>query len=176
MALLDFGTSECVPQISMILEYTSINPSAIGTPGGARLYLGTAVGAASKEMILANQIAAVLTISIDSNIRYPINIIKAHKTVRIDDCPSENISQYFSECIQFIEENLSEGRNVLVHCVAGISRSPAIVIAYVINYFNWSFQRAFDFVKSKRSIVNPNAGFISQLRKLDSNGRAPRCR
>jgi len=49
---------------------------------------------------------------------------------------------------------------MLIHCLAGVSRSPAILIAYCIHRFKWSFQRAYDFVKEKRPQICPNQAFV----------------
>ena len=43
--------------------------------------------------------------------------------------------------------------NVLVHCMAGVSRSATLVIAYLMKSRNVSFNEAFAIVKSKRKLV-----------------------
>ena len=48
---------------------------------------------------------------------------------------------------------------MLVHCQQGVSRSASIVIAFLIKKFKVCYKDALDFVKKKRSIVNPNEGF-----------------
>ena len=71
---------------------------------------------------------------------------------------------------------------MLVHCNAGvsshidsiiiipgifqISRAPSVVIAYLIMYQGLAFDRAFTLVKSKRTHIKPNDGFIEQLKNL----------
>ena len=55
------------------------------------------------------------------------------------------------------------GENCLVHCKLGISRSAAVVIAYLIKYYKLSTDEAVDFVKSKRTSIKPNDGFMRQL-------------
>jgi len=52
---------------------------------------------------------------------------------------------------------------VLVHCFRGSSRSGAVVIAYVMRRRRMTFVEALRFVQSRRSIVNPNPGFVQQL-------------
>ena len=56
-----------------------------------------------------------------------------------------------------------EGGVVLVHCMYGISRSVAFVIAYLIKYKNYSVDEALKFLMKKRNKINPNKGFLEQL-------------
>ena len=71
--------------------------------------------------------------------------------------------------------NLDEARHsngkVLVHCWAGVSRSPSIVIAYLLKHSQLSVLEILKFVQSKRNIVAPNIHFMGQLEKynLDLN-------
>lgn len=80
-----------------------------------------------------------------------------------NDDPNEHLSRYFSYAILTIDEELGLGNKVLVHCFAGISRSAAIVIVYLMSKNRWPFSKAYEFVKSKRPIINPNFGFTVQL-------------
>lgn len=40
-----------------------------------------------------------------------------------------------------------------MHCFMGMSRSAAIVVAYVMRYKQWPLKKAYKYVKSKRAIV-----------------------
>ena len=51
-----------------------------------------------------------------------------HKTFKVVDNSSQNIIQYFGECLNFIKGD----EKVLVHCISGSSRSASIVIAYIM--------------------------------------------
>jgi protein-tyrosine phosphatase len=44
--------------------------------------------------------------------------------------------------------------NVLVHCLAGVSRSVTIVLAYMITKKGCRLDEAYDLVRSRRSKVN----------------------
>jgi hypothetical protein len=55
--------------------------------------------------------------------------------------------------------------NIMVHCLAGVSRSVSLVIAYFIKYRHMSYDEAYQLIKSKRKIIHPNDGFISQLKR-----------
>ena len=48
------------------------------------------------------------------------------------DAPRYDLSQHFQSTFEFIEEARAANAKVLVHCVAGASRSAAIVIAYLM--------------------------------------------
>jgi len=86
------------------------------------------------------------------------NII--HKSVEVSDFDYQNIIQYFGECLNFIKGE----EKILVHCMAGASRSATIVIAYLMWIEKMKFDDALNFVNSKRPIVDPNDGFREQLK------------
>ncbi|XP_056113080.1 dual specificity protein phosphatase 13A family protein isoform X3 [Rhinichthys klamathensis goyatoka] len=51
---------------------------------------------------------------------------------------------------------------VFVHCAVGVSRSAALVLAYLMIYCNYSLVDAILKVKERRWIF-PNRGFLKQL-------------
>lgn len=66
-----------------------------------------------------------------------------------------------------IDRVLSSGQTVLVHCMAGVSRSASMIIYYLMRKYGMSFDDAYKLVKSRRSIINPNRSFEAQLRRYD---------
>ena len=83
-----------------------------------------------------------------------------HKTFKVSDFSSQNIIQYFGECLNFIKGE----EKVLVHCISGSSRSASIIIAYIMWTKKMTYEDAFKFVKDKRKNANPKKGFIQQLK------------
>ena len=85
-------------------------------------------------------------------------------TLNIRDNVSENIECLFFKCIDYINEAKEKNGRVLIHCYKGVSRSVSVLISYLIYLNKWTYDEAFDFVQSKRSIANPNIGFYLQLK------------
>lgn len=57
--------------------------------------------------------------------------VKRHLMIPLEDKANADLMEYFDETNEFLEANLKEGRNILVHCKSGRSRSVAAVIAYL---------------------------------------------
>ncbi|KAL4659470.1 dual specificity protein phosphatase 6-like [Arapaima gigas] len=86
-----------------------------------------------------------------------------YKQIPISDHWSQNLSQFFPEAIGFIDEARSQKCGVLVHCLAGISRSVTVTVAYLMQKLNLSMNDAYDIVKMKKSNISPNFNFMGQL-------------
>ena len=85
----------------------------------------------------------------------------------IDDDKDEKISQYFFDVHNIISAAVRDNKNVIVHCAAGMSRSPSLVIAYLMIENRWCYEEAIDYVKRRRPIAEPNIGFVKQLKALE---------
>ncbi|XP_034643687.1 dual specificity protein phosphatase 15 isoform X8 [Trachemys scripta elegans] len=101
--------------------------------------------------------------------------------IPLPDTPEANIKKHFKECISFIHYCRLHGGNCLVHCLAGISRSTTIVVAYVMAVTELSWQEVLQAVRAVRPIANPNPGFKQQLEEFGhgparkEQGTRPRC-
>ena len=52
--------------------------------------------------------------------------------INLPDCMSANISGYFDQTNDLLDSCRSKNERVFVHCQAGVSRSAAIVLAYLL--------------------------------------------
>ena len=56
---------------------------------------------------------------------------------------------------------------MLVHCFAGKSRCATIAMAYLMLRKNCAFKTALEHCRDARAVVEPNLGFVAQLKALD---------
>lgn len=84
------------------------------------------------------------------------------------DLPETNLTPVMNQCFPIIRSALQNSKNILVHCNAGVSRSASIVIAFLIQEKHNSFEIAYAVLKSARPCIQPNPGFLNQLKKLTS--------
>ena len=76
-----------------------------------------------------------------------------------------NINIAFEQTNKFIRNAITENKSVLIHCFGGRSRSAAILIAYLMFYYQMTPFEALTLLQDKRSIVLPNKHFMDQLVK-----------
>ena len=129
------------------------------------LYLGS-IGSASNLKELQNcKITHIVCCARGIKNFFPNNF----KYLNLDLLDSEtvDIKKYFEESGKFINEAIKNNGNVLVHCHAGVSRSSTILIAYVMKYQGMKFDKVLELLRSKREKVNPNEGFIKQLKEYE---------
>lgn len=87
------------------------------------------------------------------------------KGIPIAEFPRSKINKFFDDSFEFIEH--TETR-ILIQCNKGHSRSPTLVIAYLMKKFEISYSIAYKYVKLKRPYIRPNREFLNQLRKYET--------
>jgi len=103
------------------------------------------------------------------------NKFNIHGMVHIDlnwyDSPMQDINEngLLFHLVKMMDGYLSCGKQVVVNCFAGVSRSTTVVLAYLMYKNKWSLEEALDFVIDKRPIVDPNEGFICQLYNIQDS-------
>eukprot|EP01117_Protostelium_nocturnum_P015460 TRINITY_DN6001_c0_g1_i2.p1 TRINITY_DN6001_c0_g1~~TRINITY_DN6001_c0_g1_i2.p1 ORF type:complete len:392 (+),score=128.62 TRINITY_DN6001_c0_g1_i2:202-1377(+) len=90
-----------------------------------------------------------------------------HHYTMWEDVNHQVIVPDFQTAFEFIEKAKENNHSVLVHCMVGKSRSASLVIAYLVKYNGMDLKTAFEHVRSKRSLIRPNEGFMKQLLKFE---------
>lgn len=89
--------------------------------------------------------------------------------VPLRDMESENLLDSLEVCLDFIDESRKNGL-VLVHCFAGVSRSAAIITAYLMRTERISLEDALESLRQSNESVCPNDGFLEQLTMFEDMG------
>ena len=58
--------------------------------------------------------------------------------VKLKDKTGENFIEIIKPAIDFIDSQYNQGKNILIHCLEGKSRSVSTIIAYLmIHHYDW---------------------------------------
>lgn len=125
----------------------------------AFLYLGSYDNASRAELLKAQGIARILnTVPACQNL---------YKNSFHYHCLKEEQTLPFNEAVEFIEQCNKDKVRVLVHCMSGKNRSPAIVIAYLMRYKKWRLPESYQWVKDRRPSINLNSAVLKQLQDYE---------
>lgn len=127
------------------------------------LYLGNIRDSENRDSLSKNGITHILSVYNDAK---PVLEDMTYLCIHAADASSQNLSQHFKECISFIHECRLNGGACLVHCLAGVSRSTTMVVAYLMTVTNYGWEDCLSAVKAVRSFVGPNCGFQQQLQEF----------
>ncbi|XP_021937206.1 dual specificity protein phosphatase MPK-4-like isoform X2 [Zootermopsis nevadensis] len=127
------------------------------------VWLGNLTAATNVEELQLHHINHILTVD-SCPLPRKITMLPGVKVkfLQVTDSPREDLLTHFEDTYEFIKAGQEQGV-VLVHCYYGVSRSAAVIIAYIMKKYELSFEDAVERVKSKRRYVGPNPGFVSQL-------------
>jgi dual specificity MAP kinase phosphatase len=125
------------------------------------LYLSGEEGATDKKVL--NEKGIEIIINMTDHIPFKYEGEFTYHRFPLLDQGTNDIKKYFDPTFYIIDKALSEGKKVLVHCQAGISRSATIVIAYIMRKQKLLMNQSLQFVYTKRKCISPNLGFCGQL-------------
>jgi len=125
------------------------------------VYLGNERLASNEGMLSSLHIVAVVNVTWDVPCLSKDRL--EHLCIPVEDKDTANIMRYFDTAAAFIEKYVSRNESVLVHCQAGVSRSPTIILAYLMKCHGMNLKEAFTHFKTRRPYIFPNIGFWRQL-------------
>lgn len=92
------------------------------------------------------------------------------KHVQCLDEPEADLLSFFDECSEFITKGNENKEHVVVHCLSGVSRSSAVVLAYLMKTNQVSLDEALVLLRTAYPKANPNDGFVEQLQLYQAMG------
>ncbi|WKX97925.1 hypothetical protein Q1695_013545 [Nippostrongylus brasiliensis] len=127
------------------------------------MYLGSQQDALDTDKMKKRGITHVVNLSTGCPRSSSITSDENFLRIPVNDSYQEKLSPHFERAWEFLEGVRTSGNVVLIHCLAGISRSPTLAISYVMRYKNMSSEEAYKLVKEKRPSISPNFNFMGQL-------------
>ncbi|XP_051515070.1 protein phosphatase Slingshot homolog 1 isoform X2 [Myxocyprinus asiaticus] len=129
------------------------------------LYLGSEWNASNLEELQETGVAYILNVTREIDNFFPGTF--CYHNVRVYDDEATDLLAHWNDTYNFIVKAKKNQSKCLVHCKMGVSRSASTVIAYAMKEYGWSLEKAYNFVKQKRSITRPNASFMRQLAEYE---------
>jgi len=133
------------------------------------LWVGSISSSCNREMLHKYKIETIISAFLGSTASFPYDF--NYERAKLRDVVDENIMEDFNRLLSIIHTELMNGKGVLVHCILGKSRSVSIVAAYLIKYRNMSRDEAIEFIRNKRSQIDPNPGYMTSLKEFEEEVR-----
>ncbi|KAL8189183.1 hypothetical protein R6Q57_028749 [Mikania cordata] len=125
------------------------------------LYLGSYDNASRSELLKTLGICRVL-----NTVPACQNLYKNSFTYH---CLPDSPTLAFDNAVEYLEQCEKDKARVLVHCMSGKNRSPAVVMAYLMKSRRWTFDQSYQWVKERRPSIDLNPGILQQLEEYARN-------
>lgn len=153
------------PRVSRVLRSIGESPQEV-VPG---LFIGDVDDAQDINKLRALGIGAVLNVAdffVNAQGFYRRHMPElVYCGIPMEDTSSFPIDRFFSRTNRFIQVARANGLRVLVHCMAGISRSVTVMCAYLMIVNGWSVDVTLRRIRRVRPQVQPNHGFMRALER-----------
>lgn len=127
------------------------------------LSLGDGKDAHDRDLLLGRGITHVLNCAREVPCWYPTDFRYLH--LRLRD-PDPSFTDHIERICTFIRRGRRGGGGVLVHCFAGLSRSPSAILAYICSRGK-SLDDALDLLSRRvgegRNFIEPDPVFLEQI-------------
>ncbi|MBM4388985.1 MAG: dual specificity protein phosphatase family protein [Deltaproteobacteria bacterium] len=110
----------------------------------------------------------IKTVGIDFNSLWKRIIMMkvAYRRVEILDLNPEDLLKKLDEAVAVLDELISGGHKVYLHCTYGINRSPTVAAAYLIKIRGMDASSAGNFIRERRSSILYDDVLLKMERRL----------
>ena len=115
------------------------------------LFLGDIESATDLESLTSHNIHHIISILARDEFLVPI---KNHILIKLHDGHPYTQTQ-LKTGVDFIKNAIINNEGILVHCMAGISRSSTLIGAYLMKESKFTPDQAINFIRERREIVDP---------------------
>ncbi|XP_054443561.1 dual specificity protein phosphatase 12 [Pteronotus mesoamericanus] len=132
------------------------------------LYLGGAAASMEPGSLREAGVTAVLTVDAEEPDLPGPDLRRLF--VRALDEPGTDLLSRLDGCVAFVRQARAEGRAVLVRCHAGVSRSVAVMTAFLMKTEQLTFEKAYENLRTIHPEAKMNEGFEWQLKLYQAMG------
>lgn len=128
-----------------------------------RIFLGSAQVAKNWNWLRTNKITHILDIG--KNNPELFNKAIQYLSIPLEDSVDAILTpNLLNKCHQFImQAQLNPRASILIHCFAGVSRSPTILASFLMRRNKWGLEKALSTIRDRRPVIRINPGFYKQL-------------
>ncbi|KAF7253023.1 hypothetical protein EG68_08623 [Paragonimus skrjabini miyazakii] len=137
------------------------------------LYLSS-LNALTPDRLRQHGITLLISAMMDAPPAQLRNAVSSSMHVAVEDMEGANIRVHFDRVSDRIAAEHRRGGRTLVHCMAGVSRSSSLILAYLMRHMNMSLAEAYQHVRSIRPCIQPNPSFWRQLLEFEERLRGVR--
>jgi atypical dual specificity phosphatase len=134
------------------------------------LYLGNKQAAASRDTLDRLHIRSIVNIGGGAMHFEHQGLFEYYHVKRVSDFDDASLLEHLDDVCDAIDRLLHSGA-VLVHCKGGISRSPTVVIAYLVAKRDLPLVEAFRIVQTARQSIRLNVNFKRDLAIFEEQHR-----
>eukprot|EP00043_Microstomoeca_roanoka_P014945 m.148955 g.148955 ORF g.148955 m.148955 type:complete len:512 (-) comp16148_c0_seq3:417-1952(-) len=131
------------------------------------LFIGARRDASDKNLLEKHGITCILNVTKDCENYFETDSVYEYLQIPILDTWNQRLQEYFPVVFSFIDAARHAGKKVLVHCQAGVSRSAAMVIGYLMYSEQMTLDEAHQAVRLQRDIISPNLDFMGELKEYE---------
>ena len=144
--------------------------------GGGVVYIGNQTAAESVEVLKKHGITRIVNCKDPTSPNYHENdpeFAYLRFPIAYHRCNGKNmdtvsgIIEYFHPYFSWVDQQIAEGRSVLVHCLAGAHRAGTAGTSYVMYAAQLDLENALAIVQRQRPVVNPIGSFPGLLARLN---------
>ncbi len=169
--------------IGLLLAWTAIARAAVNEIQHVidNIYIGDRISIRNYDPLYLNSfgIDRIIVVAHEDELSIPeqFNCVPSlcpFKFLRIPiaDNGLEPLGTYLSEAFEFIQYSRVSSckdcqSNVLIHCSEGRSRSPALIISYLIASKRFNLYESYNLLKKIRPIIQPRYQLFEELLELE---------
>ncbi len=130
------------------------------------ILIGRAESAQNLTFLIKEGVTHILNVSTEVSNFYPDKFV--YYRIPILDLETSDIAPYFDPAIEFIKHVQTIRGKIFIHCTAGVSRAPAIAMAYIVKERpKVCLVDIYRFILARRPILNMNKKFLFNLAQLE---------